>query len=115
MRLVVLLFFILIFLLLLAGCGGTRYLPDGQKLYTGAKITLKHDKDIEVSSSLKSELKSVVTPKPNSAIFGFLRPKLWLYEVTDTPKRKGLRYFIKKKLGEPPVLVKTSISDKKQL
>ncbi len=50
------------------------------------------------------ELKSLVRPKPNASILG-IRYKLMFYNLVDSVKsKKGLKYFIKHKLGEPPVL-----------
>ena len=46
----------------------------------------------------------MVRPKPNSTILG-LRPKLFVYNLAGTPKKeKGLRYWLKTKVGEAPVL-----------
>ena len=96
-----------IFLLsFLSSCSNTRYLKEGQKLYTGAKIKIEGD---SISKKEKSELKELleadVTPKPNSSILG-LRPKLFFYNITKEPtKSKGFRYWMKYKLGEEPVLL----------
>jgi hypothetical protein len=83
-----------------------KYLPEGEKLYTGAELKFKTEGDVPKTKALKKEVQKVIAPKPNSTLFGFSRPKLWFYEVTDTPKGKGLRYFFKNKIGEPPVLFK---------
>jgi outer membrane protein insertion porin family len=46
-----------------------------------------------------------VEPKPNTMILGS-RPSVWMYYKAGTPKKKkGLRYLIKSKLGQPPVLL----------
>lgn len=89
--------------LLLCSCSNTKYLPKGQTLYDGASIKYAADSTSRtVKPVLKEELKSIVLPKPNSKILG-MRVKLWFYNIAGTPKGKGLRYFIKNKLGEPPV------------
>lgn len=87
----------------------TRYLEKGQMLYTGAKINIEGD---TISKAAKSELKDGIeaklTPKPNSSFLG-LRPKLWIYNITkppkDSTKESGLRYWLKYKIGEKPVLL----------
>ncbi|MGZ5242465.1 MAG: translocation and assembly module lipoprotein TamL [Bacteroidia bacterium] len=90
------------------GCSNTKYLPEGEHLYTGAKVKIDNA-DGEVSKKrkkqLRNELEDITKPKPNSTFLGFLRPKLWVYNIVGKPKReKGLRMFIRNKLGEPPVL-----------
>jgi len=88
----------------ISSCSNTKYLPKGETLYIGSKIkyasldtTNKNDKAV-----LKNELKAIILPKPNSNIFG-LRIQLWFYNIAGKPTGKGLRYFIKNKLGEPPI------------
>ena len=87
-------------------CNNTKFLKEGQMLYTGAEIKIKND---TLPKSDKEELQTALeenlTPKPNSTFLG-LRPKLYFYNITKEPeKQKGLRYWMKYKLGEPPVLL----------
>ncbi|MEO6167715.1 MAG: hypothetical protein ABIO46_00400, partial [Chitinophagales bacterium] len=96
----------LIFSVLFGSCTGLKYLPEGEKLYTGAEIEFIKEGDVPKTKDLKKEVEKVITPEPNRTFLGVSRPKLWFYEVTDTPKGKGLRYFFKNKIGEPPVLLK---------
>lgn len=90
----------------IVSCSNTKYLKEGQILYTGAKINIVGD---SISSKDKKELKTALqgrlTPKPNSSFLG-LRPKLFLYNTTKEPtKQKGFRYWKKYKMGEAPVLL----------
>jgi outer membrane protein insertion porin family len=91
-------------LLFLGGCSNTKYLPKGETLYVGSKIKYKSlDSSAKVQKAvLEEELEAIILPKPNSKILG-LRVKLWFYNIAGKPTGKGLRYFIKNKLGEPPV------------
>lgn len=87
-------------------CSNTKFLQEGQMLYTGAEIKIENDtlpkKD---KKALKSALEENLTPKPNATFLG-LRPKLYFYNITKEPeKQKGFRYWMKYKLGEPPVLL----------
>lgn len=96
--------FMVIFLM--SACSNIKYLPKGEQLYIGAEVTIT-DKEITKSErkSLTSELEGVLRPKPNSTILG-LRPKLFFYNIAGTPKKeKGLRNWLKNKVGEPPVLM----------
>ncbi|MFV5684352.1 BamA/TamA family outer membrane protein [Flavobacterium sp. GB2R13] len=99
-------FLYILFLALFAtSCSNTRFLPEGELLYTGAKIRIEgNDTSNKENKALKTALKNIVRPKPNSSILG-LRPKLYVYNIVGTPKKeKGLRYWLKTKVGEPPVL-----------
>ncbi|WP_457070950.1 translocation and assembly module lipoprotein TamL [Hymenobacter sp. UYAg731] len=91
-------------LLLLASCSGLKYVPEGQKLYTGSKVTIKSPQKLPNQAALQTELASVVTPKPNSSILG-QRPKLYFWHL-GVGKKKGLGKFFADKLGEAPVLLK---------
>jgi outer membrane protein assembly factor BamA len=99
--------------LLFASCNNTKYLPKGETLYVGSKIKYQsQDSSAKAEKAvLKDELKALVLPKPNGKILG-LRMKLWFYNIAGTPKGKGLRYLIRTKLGEPPVLTKDVNFDK---
>jgi outer membrane protein insertion porin family len=94
-------------------CSETSSLEPGQYLYDGAKIKIKALPPLTRSNekSLKTELDGLLRPKPNGAILG-IRVKLLLYNLAGKPKGKGLRYLIRNKLGEPPVLASFSAMEK---
>lgn len=84
----------------------TRYLNEGEILYTGAKVNVLND---TISKNDKNELKDglekKLTPKPNSSFLG-LRPRLWIYNITPEPKKeKGIWHWLKNRVGEKPVLL----------
>ncbi len=93
-------------MLIISSCSNTKFLQEGQMLYTGAKIEVKNDTlSKKEKSNLKDALQSQLRPKPNSSFFG-LRPQLYIYNITKEPKKeKGLRYWLKYKIGEKPVLL----------
>ncbi|WP_312901837.1 translocation and assembly module lipoprotein TamL, partial [Chryseobacterium taichungense] len=84
----------------------TRYLKEGQMLYTGAEINIENDTISKgEKKDLKAGLEANLTPKPNSSFLG-LRPKLFFYNIAKEPKKeKGFNYWLKYKLGEKPVLL----------
>lgn len=95
-----------LFLGLLYSCSNTKYLKEGQYLYTGSKITIIDD---TISKAKRKELENSfsaqLSPKPNSSFLS-LRPKLWIYNVAGEPiKEKGLRNWLRNKVGEEPVLL----------
>lgn len=87
-------------------CSNTKYLKEGEMLYTGAEIKIENDSLSKSSKKvLKSELEDNLTPKPNSSFLG-LRPKLFFYNIAKEPKKeKGFNYWLKYKIGEKPVLL----------
>lgn len=89
----------------IASCTGLKAVPEGDLLYTGAKVKIE-DKDISKSerNAVKDEIKELLIPKPNKSIFG-LRPALFFYNLAgDVKKDKGFMYWMKYKLGKEPVL-----------
>ena len=96
---------LVISLLTISSCTGLKAVPEGDLLYTGAKIKIE-DKDISKreKKAIESEIKIILIPKPNQSILG-LRPSLFFYNLAgDVKKEKGFRHWIKYKLGAEPVL-----------
>lgn len=92
-------------IIFLASCSNTRFLPEGEYLYVGAKLKVEN-KDISKKErkALQDKLAKLIRPKPNKKFFG-LRPKLFIYNMVDSVKKdKGFKYWLKYKVGEPPVL-----------
>ncbi|MCC3216556.1 BamA/TamA family outer membrane protein [Chryseobacterium sp. X308] len=87
-------------------CSNTRFLKEGQMLYTGAKVKIENDTiSKKEKKDLESALEANLTPKPNSTFLG-LRPKLYFYNIAKEPKKdKGFNYWLKYKVGEKPVLL----------
>ena len=92
------------FLILLSSCSGLRYIPEGQRLYTGSKVIIKSPEKLKNYSALETELESVIRPKPNRSILG-QRPKLYFWHLGEG-KTKGLGKFLADKFGEAPVLLR---------
>jgi len=87
----------------LAACSGTKYIPEGSKLYTGSTVKLKSDNPIPRESEITTELTGVITPKPNASILG-QRPKIYFWHLGEG-KTKGLGKWLANKYGEKPVLL----------
>lgn len=94
-------------------CSETKSLEEGQYLYAGARIKIKSHTPLSNKKvkALNKELGSLLRPTPNGSFLG-IKVKLLLYNMTGTPKGKGLRYFIRNSLGEPPVLASYSAFEK---
>jgi outer membrane translocation and assembly module TamA len=89
------------FLLLFAGCSNLKYVPAGEQLYTGASINIEPKETVK-RKNIRAQLEQVVRPKPNSTFLG-LRPRLWFYNIAGDNADKGIKKWLKTKLGEPPV------------
>ncbi|MEO8147539.1 MAG: BamA/TamA family outer membrane protein [Bacteroidia bacterium] len=97
-------FIYVIICVIFSSCTGTRFLKDGEKLYTGATIKLQSTQKIKHKKSIIKTAELAVRPKPNKKFLG-MRPKLWFYFIAGDSAKKGFKKWVKNKLGEPPVLI----------
>ncbi len=98
---------------LLGSCSLTNRLTENELLIAKSSITYTHPVTVKKKQRLRSELSSFAKPKPNSGLF---KMKLRLYNSIKEPKKnKGLKYWLKYKLGERPALYKKSQLQKNQL
>lgn len=102
---------LIILVALLSGCTGLKYVPEGKVLYTKSEVKLVPEGRVKAKGKIKELLYSNINPKPNTSIFG-MRPGLWFYYVAGNPKKKGLRMFIKNKMGQAPVYMSDIDPDK---
>lgn len=98
-------------LLWLSSCTGTRSLKEGESFYSGAEIRISPPSKVPHQKRIKNNLQTFITPKPNPVFLG-QRPAVWFYGLAGVPVReKGLRHFIRTKLGRPPVLLTDAIPE----
>src|SRR5680860_1443445 len=97
--------FYLILTLLFSACSNLKYLPEGELLYVGGKVDIEGEKiSRREKKQLEENLEDLLRPRPNSKFLG-LRPKLYFYNIAGKPKKeKGFKYWLKNKVGQPPVL-----------
>ena len=88
--------------LLLHGCTAMKFVPENQVLYTGADVKLEPEGRVKAKKKIKELLDENILPKPNTTILG-MRPGLWFFYKAGNPEKKGLRSFMKNKLGQAPV------------
>ncbi len=99
------LFIYIIICLAVYSCSVQKYLPPGEKLYRGYDIKVeKHPETKTKSRALKNELKLAIKPRPNKFFLGQPLKVWWYYKIGEPKRERGLKAFIKNKLGEPPVL-----------
>lgn len=91
---------------LLASCSNIKYLPQDEHLYVKGEVEIDTDTIPErYIKPLTDGLEEMLRPRPNKTFLG-TRPQLYLYNIAGEPKsEKGLKGWMKYKLGEPPVLL----------
>jgi len=89
-------------LLLLHACSIEKFIPEDERLYSGASIEIKADSTLKNKARLKTELQSILTPKPNSKLMG-MYPGLYYYYKTQKEKNSFITRWLYKNIGEEPV------------
>ena len=85
-----------------SGCSSVSYLAPGEKLYTGADVTIVEQHDQQDTDEMEDQLDQLIKPEPNVNFLGVFRYKLWLYNIG----------IFTESLGEPPVLLSTVAPDR---
>jgi len=93
-------------LLLLGACSATKSVPEAAYLYKGSKLAWGDDKHLATGKVL-SDAEEALSPSPNATILG-LPLRLYLYQLFDNGKDKGLLPWARDKLGQAPVLLDES-------
>ena len=84
------------------GCSTTKTVPENDALYTGSKVDITSaETPAKQRKALRSSLQGLIRPRPNSKILG-MPFKLWIYNLGS---EKGIGGFLRRKFGEPPVLL----------
>ena len=87
--------------LVLASCSAKKYLPQGEKYFEGHYVEILDDKKLlpkDVEHDLEEDFKPYSTRR-----YLVSRPGTWLFEAMGEPKKdKGLRHWMKYKLGARP-------------
>lgn len=97
--------------LLAAACSTTRRLGTDEVLYTGVrKIRIEPDSGVVLSAAAESAVKEPLSVAPNNPLYSpYLRTPLpiglWVYNYLYTPKEKGFKYWLYKRLAKQPVLI----------
>jgi len=86
----------------ISSCSTVKYVPDNQYLLSKSKIS------VDNKSINKIELKSYLKQRPNTRILGFWRFHLGLYNLSGKKTEEG----ILKRIGEPPVILNTYLTEK---
>ncbi len=102
---------LLIVLLLLGACSTTRRIPAGEVLYTGVtKMHLRPDSGVVVTRAAQSAARNPLSAKPNNPLYSpYLRTPLpiglWAWNWLYTPRERGVKYWLYRRLAKEPVLL----------
>lgn len=83
-------------------CSIKKYIPEGERLYTGASIKIEADYTVDNLKDLKNELETVLRPEPNTKFLG-MRPGLFYYYKNQKENPGFLNRWLFKQIGEKPV------------
>lgn len=95
-------FYLIFISMLLTACSGTRHLPSGDKLYTGAEIKLESTDHLN-RKFIRMNVEEDLRPEPNKSFLG-MRPRLWMYMTAGENPKSKLDKWLQKR-GEAPVLM----------
>ena len=88
--------------LLMASCSANKYLPKGEKYFEGHE-TEYTDKTSALPKEVRYYLQEDLKPEETRRFF-LSRPGTWIYQVMgEVEKEKGIKHFIKYKLGTKPI------------
>lgn len=96
------LFFGLIAITLLHSCSIQKFIPEGERLYTGAELNLEKEGDVGQVKDVKVELTSLIEPNPNTTFLG-MKPGLFFHYKAQREKPGFIYRFLNKSFGEQPV------------
>lgn len=108
------------------GCKATKLIPEGKQLYVGADLEYVNPDMVHKATRTAGEIKANIQPQPNKMFLGLFRTRLWIYQRTKDPKtktdkdgkvtqKKGLRNFLKNKIGEAPVYLNPADVERSKL
>ena len=100
-----------------SSCSNTKHLAANQNLFIGSTEKMKSTEKISTDNrkDLQEEMHSLVRPKPNTKFLG-VRLKLTIHNMVKEPKKqRGLKYWLKYKVGEPPVIASMSALEKNRM
>lgn len=84
--------------LLLSSCGLDRYLAEDEYLLNKAKVQGE-------PSEYTEEMQLLINPKPNSRFLGLSRVRMRTYIFADNDRQRGLKAFLRDRVGEKPTLL----------
>ena len=82
-----------------------KHLPAGKKLYNGPVIKVERAAGVKPKNSyFKDKLANITSPEKNKMLFGDPYKVWWWYFIGKPKKETGFKSWLRRKLGEEPVL-----------
>ena len=104
-------YFILFVLLGLFGCTAKKYLAENEYFYSEKEVNIDFEGSPDDKKELKNELQKMPFPETQNDFLG-MRPFVVLFYMIEEPdKNKGFKYWLKYKMGNPPVLFEEDIPE----
>ncbi len=99
--------FVFLVSIMLTACNVRKYIPQGEKLYSGARVEMRSTDSsaLKVPADIKLSVEEMIRPKPNTQLFGHPFKVGFYYLFGEPRSEKGFKNRIRKNLGEKPVLI----------
>jgi outer membrane protein insertion porin family len=101
-----------VLLLFVSSCSVTKKFKENEFLLKQNEINIVGYKKLQNRQKVHDDLKQVAIQKPNIKAFGFLPFKLWFYTAANKDKENKVTWWIKNKVGEPPVIYDSLLAAK---
>ncbi|TXD51146.1 BamA/TamA family outer membrane protein [Polaribacter sp. IC063] len=92
--------------LFLTACSIQKFIPENERLYTGATLTIAADSAVQKVTSLSDDLKTILRPAPNSNILG-MHLGLYYFYKNQQENTNFIHKWLYKKIGQKPVYQST--------
>ena len=103
---------LLVILLAFTSCTGTRILAEDEYLARNGAVMLENNEKLENRSQLRMELLKMAEVNQNTKLL-WMRMRLSIHNSVKEPeKEKGFKYWLKYKLGKPPVIFQQNRVDR---
>lgn len=96
----------------ISSCSLSRSLKEGEYLLKQNKVILPKGAKVQDKQQMSEELRQIAVQKPNNKVFGFMPIKLWFFLAASTKKENKFTWWIKNKVGEPPVVFDSLLTAK---
>jgi len=89
-------------MLVFSSCSVKKFIPDDERLYTGASVEIETEAEIQNQKELESVLEKVLRPEPNKRFLG-MPLGLYFYYKMQKDNPGFINRFFYKRMGEEPV------------
>ncbi len=85
-----------------SSCSVQQFIPDGERIYSGAELHISSEEEINGLGKTKQELESLLRPEPNSKFLG-MRLALYYHYRWEKKQSGFVSKWLNKSFGEKPV------------